>query len=154
MDQINFVVTALALGAGALLKGIAGQASKDAYEKLKDLIKSRYTSVDVEALERAPESKNRRSVVEEDLKAARAEQDQDLTALAQTLVEMIHQEVPDAGAAIGVDMKDVESTNLRLREITAGGTGVRIERGRFAGDIEISDVRAGGASREDYKKKT
>ncbi len=46
-------------------------------------------------------------------------------------------------AAIGVDLKDVEAANLRLADIAALGTGVRIEKGKVSGDIDIKGVRAG-----------
>ncbi|MBV8525422.1 MAG: hypothetical protein JOY71_25415, partial [Acetobacteraceae bacterium] len=143
MDPISLIVTALALGAGAAIKGIAGDASKDAYQGLKALIKTRYGEVDVEALEGAPDSMNRRSVIEENLRAADASKDRDLLAKAQALLEAIRKEAPAAAAVIGVDLMDVEAVSLHLREIVARGTGVKLEKGRFTGDIEISGVQAG-----------
>ena len=40
-------------------------------------------------------------------------------------------------------LKDVEAANLRLADIAASGTGVKVEKGRFSGDIDIRGVRAG-----------
>ena len=87
--------------------------------------------------------KPRRDVVEQDLGKAGAAADSELVEAAQRLIELIQQQAPGAAAAIGVDLKDVEAANLRLRDIAASGTGVQVERGRFSGDIEISNVRAG-----------
>ena len=39
MDPISLIITALVAGAAAASKDIAGQAVKDAYKGLKDLIK-------------------------------------------------------------------------------------------------------------------
>jgi hypothetical protein len=45
--------------------------------------------------------------------------------------------------SIGVDLRDVEAVNLRLADVAAAGTGVRVEKGKFSGDIDIKGVRAG-----------
>ncbi len=143
MEPINAIVTALALGAAAAAKDVASQAIKDAYAGLKQLIARRYPKVSLKQLERAPGSKSRRGVVEEDLQAANAAQDGELAALARELADLIQQHAPGTAAAIGVDLKDVEAANLRLADIVAAGTGVMVEKSRFSGDIEIRGVRAG-----------
>ncbi len=145
MDPVTAIVAAIALGAAAGAKDVATQAIKDAYAGLKSLIASRYPKVDVAALEKAPESKARRSVVEEDLQAGAAGGDAELAAAARRLVELVQEHAP-AAAAIGVDFKDIAAVNLRLADIEATGTGVRVERGAFSGDIDISGVRAGKPS--------
>jgi hypothetical protein len=143
MEPISAIVTALALGAAAAAKEIGGLAVKDAYTALKDLIARRYPKVSVDILAQAPESKQRRGVVEEDLQAAHAETDTELATLAKKLVVLIQQQAPAIPEAIGIDLKDVEAVNLRLSDIVASGTGVKVEKGRFSGDIAISGVRAG-----------
>jgi len=99
--------------------------------------------VDTAQLERAPSSAARRGVTEEELRAAGADGDAELVAKAQALLELVRREAPAAAPAIGVDLRDVEAGNLRLRDIIASGTGVRVEKGRIPGDIEVSGVRAG-----------
>lgn len=146
MDPVTAIVAALALGAAAGAKEVATQAVKDAYAGLKSLIAHRYPKVEIAALERAPESSARRSVVEEDLQAAAAGTDAELATLARRLVELIEQHAPATAAAIGVDLKDVAAANLRLADIEAAGTGVRVERATVSGDIEIQGVRAGKPS--------
>jgi hypothetical protein len=143
MEPISAIVTALALGAAAAAKDIGGLAVKDAYTALKDLIVRRYPKVSVDVLAQAPESAQRRGVVEEDLQAAHAEADADLATLAKKLVVLIQQQAPTVATAIGIDLKDVEAVNLRLSDIVASGTGVKVEKSRFSGDIAISGVRAG-----------
>ena len=44
MDSISLIITALVAGATAASKDIAGQAVKDAYKGLKDLIKDKFKS--------------------------------------------------------------------------------------------------------------
>jgi hypothetical protein len=144
MEPVSAIALSLALGAGASAgKEAVSAVVKDAYAALKDLIKSRYPRVSTEQLEQAPESKTRWAVVEEDLAASGVGQDAELVAKARALVELVQRHAPAAAAAIGVDLKEVAAANLRLVDVAAAGTGVRVERGTFAGDIDIRGVRAG-----------
>jgi hypothetical protein len=144
MEPISAIALSLALGAGATAgKAVVNEVVKDAYAALKGVIKSRYPAVSVEQLEQAPQSKNRRAVVEEDLANSDAGKDGELVEAANRLIELVRTQAPGAAAAIGVDLKDVEAANLRLRDIAASGTGVKLEKGRFSGDIDIGNVRAG-----------
>ena len=73
MEPISAIAISLALGAAAIAgKEIVSAVVKDSYSKLKELIRNRYPKVSVDQLEQAPESKNRRAVVEEDLTASAA----------------------------------------------------------------------------------
>jgi len=144
MEPISAIALSLALGAGATAgKEVVTGVVKDAYAALKDHIKQRYPKVSVEQLEQAPNSTNRRAVIEEDLVNSGASNDEELVEAAKRLIELVRAQAPSAAAAIGVDLKDVEAANLRLRDIAASGTGVKVETGRFSGDIDISNVRAG-----------
>jgi hypothetical protein len=144
MDPISAIAISLALGAGATAgTEVVKAVVKDAYDNLKKLIKSRYPQVSLDQLEQAPESKARRAVVEEDLTKVSADKDSELLAAAHKLTEVIQQQASGIAAAIGVDLKDVEAANLRLADIVAAGTGVRVESGKFSGDIDIHGVRAG-----------
>jgi hypothetical protein len=144
MEPISAVALSLTLGAGAIAgKEVVSVMVKDAYTALKDLIKSRYPKVSIELLEQAPGSKNRRAVVEEDLTSSNAGRDTELIAAAHNLIELIQQHQPAAASAIGIDLKDIAAANLRLADIAASGTGVRVEHGTFSGDIDIRGVRAG-----------
>jgi hypothetical protein len=144
MDPISAVALSLALGAGSIVgKEVVSALVKDAYDGLKSLIKRRYPEVSVDSLEQAPDSKKRRAVVEEDLAASGAAQDSELLATAQKLIELIRQHAPNAAAATGVDLKDIEAANLRLADIVASGAGVKVEKAKLSGDVTISGVRAG-----------
>ena len=144
MEPISAIALSLALGAGAIAgKAVVSELVKDAYASLKNLIKSRYPKVSVEQLEVVPESKSRRAVVEEDLTTSGAAKDTELATAAHTLIKLIEQQAPAAAAAIGVDLKDVSAANLRLADIAASGTGVKVEQSTFTGDIDIRGVRAG-----------
>jgi hypothetical protein len=144
MEPISAIALSLALGAGTEAgKAVVSDFVKDAYGSLKHLIKTRYPKVSVEQLEQARESRNRRAVVEEDLAASGAAKDAKLAAAAQTLIKLIEQQAPAVAAAIGVDLKDVSAANLRLADIAASGTGVKVEHGTFTGDTDIRGVRAG-----------
>ena len=146
MEPISAIALSLALGAGAIAgKAVVSELVKDAYAALKDRIKQRYPKVSVEQLEEAPQSKSRRAVVEEDLENAGAGTDGELVEAANRLIELVRTQMPGAAAAIGVDLKDVEAANLRLRDISASGagaTGVKARGVRVSGDIDISNVRA------------
>jgi hypothetical protein len=144
MDPLTSVVTALAAGAAAALQSTVEQAVKDGYAALKGLIQRKYAQVDVSQIEANPTSKNRRTVVEEELAAAGAAQDAEVLQQAQALLEAIQRQAPQAAAAIGVDLKDMEGAALAIRQVTATGAGVKVERAKLSGDITIEDVQAGG----------
>jgi hypothetical protein len=150
MDPISAVALSLALGAGSIAgKEVVSALVKDAYDGLKSLIKRRYPKVSLESLEQVPDSRNRRAVIEEDLAASGAAQDSELLAAAQKLIELIRQHAPNAAATTGVDLKDIEAANLRLADIVASGTGVKVEKARLSGDVTISGVRAGLSQAKD-----
>jgi hypothetical protein len=143
MDPLTSLVTALAAGAAAALKPTVEQAVKDSYAALKGLIQRKYAQVQVDPLEANPSSKNRRRVVEEDLKAAGADTDAEVLQQAQALLEAIRSSTPETAAAIGVDLQDIEGASLAIRRVIATGAGVKVEKGTFHGDITIEDVQAG-----------
>lgn len=143
MDPLTSIVTALAAGAATALQATVEQVVKDAYAALKGLLQRKYTQVNVDQLEANPSSKNRRGVVEEDLKVVGADQDAEVLQHAQALLEALQRQAPEVVAAIGIDFKDIEGASLAIRRVTASGTGVKVEQGTFSGDITIEDVQAG-----------
>jgi hypothetical protein len=143
MDPLTSLVTALATGAAAALKSTVEQAVKDSYAALKKLIQRKYTQVRVDQLEINPSSKNRRGVIEEELKVAGADTDVEVLQLAQALLDAIRSSTPETAASIGVELKDIEGASLTIRRVIATGTGVKVEKGTFDNDITIEDVKAG-----------
>ena len=143
MDSLTSIVTALVAGAAAALQSTVEQVVKDSYAALKGLIQRKYAQVDVNQLEANPRSKSRQGVVEEDLKAAGADTDAEVLQHAQALLEAIQRQAPEAAAALGVDLKDIEGAALAIRRVTATGAGVKVEHAKLSGDITIEDVQAG-----------
>jgi hypothetical protein len=145
MDPLTSIVTALAVGAAAVLKPTMEQAVKDSYATLKALIQRKYARVNLDQVEVNPGSKNRRGVAEEELAHAGADQDGEVLQHAQALLEAIQRHAPETAAAIGVNLKDLEGASLAIRRVTATGAGVKVERAKLSGDITIEDVLAGGS---------
>ena len=144
MEPISAITLSLALGAGTIAgKEVVSAVVKDAYTALRGLIKKRYPQVSVEQIEQLPGSKSHRAVVEKDLTASGAGQDTELVAVAHNLIMLVQQHAPAAASAIGIDLKDITAANLRLADIAASGTGVKVEHSNFVGDIDIQGVRAG-----------
>jgi hypothetical protein len=146
MEPVTMIATALALGAAAGLKPTAEQAVKDAYAALKALIKSKYPKVSVGHLEEAPESKARRSVLEEDLTSVQAAADRDVLQRAKDVMEAVQRHAPAAAAAVGVDLDDIRAAAIELEDIVAQGTGVKLRKADVTGAISIKKVRAGGGT--------
>ena len=143
MDPLTSVVTALAAGAAAALQSTVEQGIKDGYTALKGLIQRKYARVDVDQLEANPSSKNRRGVIEEELAVDKADTDAEVLQHAQALLEAIQRQAPQIVVAIGVDLKEIEGASLAIRRVIATGAGVKVEQGKFSGDITIEDVQAG-----------
>lgn len=143
VDPVSLIVAALAAGAAAGLKDSAAEAVKDAYAGIKTLIASTYRTVDLSPLEQKPESEAKRASLAEDLKDAGAEADAELLERAKQLVEAVRSHDAGAAAAVGVDLEEVTAGMLRVGAVTSAGTGVRVRRSDFAGDIDIGEVRAG-----------
>ncbi|HMQ56047.1 MAG TPA: hypothetical protein PKD98_28460 [Anaerolineae bacterium] len=149
MDPISIIVTALAAGAAAALRPTAEAAIKDAYAGLKLLVQRKYSQVDVAPLEQKPASEAKQASLAEDLSEAGATADLELLAQAKALLLAIKQHAPEAAKAIGIDLKEVEAHHFRVGKVTAEGTGIRVEQGRFSGDIDIGEVSAGDVGPHD-----
>jgi hypothetical protein len=144
VEPFSEIALSVALGAGISAgKELVNDLVKDAYATVKKLLKKRYPNVSLEKLEQIPASKNVQMVVEKELSDYGAGQDAELAVAAHNLIKLIHQYAPAAAFTIGVDLKDVAAVNLRLADIAASGTGVKVERGTFAGDIDIRGVSGG-----------
>lgn len=143
MGVIEIIVAALASGAAAGLKPTVEQTVKDAYAGLKGLIARKYSGVDLAALEKRPDSQVKRDSVAEDLTAAGVAGDAEMLAHARSLLDAIAAYAPEAASAIGVDLAQIRGAALRIQDVEALDTGVRVRDSEFAGDIDISKVRAG-----------
>jgi tetratricopeptide (TPR) repeat protein len=90
---------------------------------------------DLAQLEAHPSSKHCRGVVEEEIAAAGADQDAAVLQQAEAVLEAIRSRAPEAAAAIGVDLQDIEGAALAIRRVTATGTGVSVEGAKMSSDI-------------------
>jgi hypothetical protein len=145
MDPVSAIVAALAAGASLALKETAASAVKDAYNGIKTLIKTRFSAVDVELLERNPQSPGRQEAIKEELESAGAGTAQELLAAARMLLDRIAAEAPEQAAAAGVDLGRVKAANIAIRDVVSSGTGVVARDVEAGGDLIIEAVRAGGA---------
>jgi hypothetical protein len=144
MEPISAIVLSLALGAAAEAgKATVAEAVKDAYAKVKQLLRDKFSSVPIDLVTQSPASEPRRALVAGELTTLKADQNQELVEAANKLIEVVKEHEPSAAAAIGVNMKDVEAANIRLSRIVSSGSGVVIERAKATGDIVIEDVQAG-----------
>lgn len=143
MDPLSIIVMALAAGAAAGLKPTAEQAIKDAYAGIKALIQRKYAKINLTQLENKPASEIQRASVREVLENEGADKDQELFDQVKLLVELIEKHAPETSAAIGVDLKEVKAGALKIQKVTSEGTGVKVEKSEFSGDIEIGEVQAG-----------
>ena len=125
MDPITAaIVAALAAGGLSGATKVAEQAISDAYSKLKELLGNKFGAKSklvkaVKELETNPKSEARKSVVMEEVTAAKANKDADLLKAAQTLLKVIKAK-PDGEQIIQMAMGD---QNL---QITGDGNVVSI----------------------------
>jgi hypothetical protein len=121
MEPITAIVTALALGAAAGLKGTTEQIIKDGYTSLKALIKSKVpqANASVDQLEHAPASKARRAVVEEDLTREGAGHNTEILEQAKVLLDLIAQRAPNMAEIVGVNLMDIKGGQRRRRGAAA-----------------------------------
>jgi hypothetical protein len=145
MDPVSLTVitSTIAAGATAAMKDTASAVVKDAYAGLKALVRRKYASVDLTAVEKKPDSEAKWSSLEEDLDDAGAAGDEELAALARALLEAIERNAPEAAAAVGVDLEKVRAAFLRVGSVDAEGTGVKVREAELTGGIDIGSVRAG-----------
>lgn len=143
MEPVTMVVAAVAAGAAAGLTGTAERAVADAYQAVKAMISGRYRSVDVEVVERQPQSANRRAVLVEELEQAGAGDDEELLAAAGLVLVAVHRHAPEAAEAVGVRLREVCAGELTITDVTSTGAAVVAENTSVEGTFTISGIRAG-----------
>jgi hypothetical protein len=143
MEPVTVIISALALGAATGVKSVAEKAVKDGYEGLKSLIKNKYPNINIDRLERKPDSDTQRKAVEEDLVDAGGDNDLEVLQKAKTLIEAIESLPKEEVPAIGVNLEKIKGASLTIEDIIATGCGVNIKEGEFQRDLVIKKVRAG-----------
>jgi len=127
MDPITLIVTALAAGAASALQDGASGAVKDAYARLKALVKKRFADSpkgELVLAEHAAAPKTWETPLAAELSAAGAEGDADLAAAAQALMSL----VDEAGARLGkyvVAVRDSQGVQVGDRNTQTNTFGPR-----------------------------
>jgi hypothetical protein len=147
MDPITVIVSAIAVGATTGFTETATTAVKDAYAGLKRLITDRYDDIDLGPVERKPDSEGRRLTLREDLEAAGAQDDDDLVVAARELIAAVRAQNGSVDRIVGIDLAEIEAASLNIGKVRSTGDGVRVKGGKFSGDVNIDDVRAGSRGR-------
>ncbi|NEQ39219.1 MAG: hypothetical protein F6K40_24400 [Okeania sp. SIO3I5] len=143
MEPATIIVTALAIGAVTGMKSLVEQAVKDGYQSLKNLIKTKYPDVGVDRLEKKPESKTQQAAVEEEIADLGVDKDTEILKKAEFLLDTAKNLPAENVLVIGVDLEKIEAAALKIKDIIATGTGVKVREGKFQGEIDIEQVRAG-----------
>ena len=122
MDPVSTaIITGAATGlAGSVTELVGKQALVDAYEGLKSLLKQKLGAdsdviVAVERLEKNPEATSRKAGVEEDVKAAKADEDPEILAAAEALLEKLQAE------SGGVEQVKQIATGSYIAQASHGG---------------------------------
>ncbi|CCQ57934.1 MULTISPECIES: hypothetical protein [Crocosphaera] len=115
MEAITTIATALALGAASGFQSVAEKAVKDSYEALKTSIQRRYKNLNIQPLEKNPNSEARRKVLIEDLSEVKADQNQDILQKSQILIDHIQTLSEAELPKIGVKLEDIKALNLNIQ---------------------------------------
>lgn len=138
------ITGALADGATAAASGLATAVVKDAYAGLKALIVNRFKRRAVlDALEEDPCSEAQKAAVAEALSKSGAASDPEVQKLAQQLVAALAGVAALDAKAKGLDIEDLQAANVKLTDIAAEGTAVRIRSTTVAGTFEAEGIRGG-----------
>ncbi|MGF1508392.1 MAG: hypothetical protein ACFB9M_02695 [Myxococcota bacterium] len=151
MDPVSVIVSAVVAGAAAALESTADNVIKDAYEGLKGLIKKKFSKVDVEQIETAPESPARKALLQEEVKQVAMAEDAEVVEAAKALLEKLNTSNQEALQKIGLDLQDFEAGgNLRVDRVSAPDVGVRAHKVKVEKDAVFSNVTVtGGPKKKD-----
>jgi hypothetical protein len=131
----------LSMGSEAALKGVIGEAVKDAYKALKDKI-SHWAGGDVEALERNPGSAARRAVVAEVVDELPENDKVSVEALSVALADALKE--ASAKGPVGIDVGVLEAARIKLGKISVTeGVGIRADEMRSTRDFELDELNVG-----------
>jgi hypothetical protein len=146
MDPLSSIFAAVVAGSTVALQSTISDLVKDAYAGIKRIISDRYTSVDLQRIERDPAAPENRSALDRQLRESGAAHDTDLLLQANALLDEVARSRPDLAAVIGVDLAGIRAGTVRIDDIVSAGSGVRIKDAIAGGDFVISNVRAGAST--------
>jgi hypothetical protein len=143
MEPLALVFSAIVAGATAALKPTAEKAVIDAYDGLKSLIKNKWGRVELDALERDPTSETRQKLVAEDLLQLEGLEDGEVLEQAKTVLGVVNASDPDAAAAAGITIEDLEAgASANIEDMIAAGALI-VRRIKAEENITVKGVRAG-----------
>lgn len=148
MEPITMaIIAALTAGVTAGATQVGKSALVDAYNGFKALLSKKFGKQSkltkaVDELEENPDSKGRQLTLQEEVEAVQAGQDSEVLQAAKLLAAAVQRYAEHTGAT-GVDLEEIKAVNLKIEDIIASKTGVKVHKSEFEGDVEIKGVRAG-----------
>jgi hypothetical protein len=138
MDLVRAIVTAVATVAATKLKHHAIEKDiEDVYQRIKELIHLRYKKVNLESLERDPESERKRLSLEVKLRAAAADQDRELVREALDLLGRL---APPVGCKIeemGAWVAEVPSVEKKTARVETAKRNAAFQKDRVHLDLRL-----------------
>lgn len=142
---LTTLVAAFTVGAAKGATEVGESAVKDAYAAFRQLVIDGYGAVKraVEQFEEKPDSEGRKSVLGEELAAARALDDERLLAAARTVLMAAEH----SRSAVGIDWHVVRAAEVEIGKIRAGANATGLRIGALdVGKFTIGEVEAGGGA--------
>lgn len=141
------IIAALIAGVTAGATQVGKSALVDAYNGVKTLLSKKFGKESklakaVNELEENPDSKGRQLTLQEEVEAVQAGQDPEVLQAAKLLATAVQRYAEQTGAT-GVDLEEIKAVNLKIEDIIASKTGVKVSKSEFEGDVDIKRVRAG-----------
>jgi hypothetical protein len=139
MDPISAaIITAIAAGATAAMTDVSATAVKDAYNGLKELISRKFTSVDLAALERKPDSESRQAVLADELAEIRADQDDELLAKVAELQAALKDHPPrDESGHPLINLEKFEAASFVIKEAVRDRQMLRAKDTKIGGQFSV-----------------
>ncbi|MEZ4867372.1 MAG: SUMF1/EgtB/PvdO family nonheme iron enzyme [Caldilineaceae bacterium] len=149
MTLLDSLVETLVAGINIAKHTTDNHPAAAAYAQVKALLLERHPLLNLELLERRPDSAAKQQSLAEDLLDMQITTDplflDGMSRLAEALVEESH----NTPATIGVDLTHIRAAALKIQEVRSTGTGLRINDSYIQGDAEISDVQGGSVGDDD-----
>ena len=135
--------TVLSMASEAALKGLIGEAAKDAYKALKEKI-AKWAAPDIEALEKKPDSAARQAVLTETIDGLPEAEKLSVKILVEELANALRNSPPQSSSPIGIDVGRLEAARIQLGRIDVQhGIGLRAEEVKTSGDFELKELNVG-----------
>lgn len=147
MNLTDNLVAILIAGIKATQSPAANPLVTAAYTQVKSLLRDRYPTVDLQAVERRPTSQPKQQSLAEDLAELGAATDPHFLAVLSLLAQLLLED-KSVSTSIGVDLAIIQATALKIREVQSTGAGVRIHNAVLVENVEIAGVQAGATDQE------